>query len=121
MVCPSTPADPALALTSRHALAKTSLRYILSYSTWNRRAGLAFAARYRARWSSRALSRVDLARRALTSAYLPRTRRPSAGPVGGRVTSPPPGRNPTCAIYASGSPEQVGGAGASDGYTQACV
>src|SRR6266849_4149508 len=80
MVCPSTPADPALALTSRHALAKTSSRYILSYSAWNRRVGLAFAARYRARWSSRALSRVDLARWALTSAYLPRTRRPSAAP-----------------------------------------
>src|SRR6266705_7040732 len=80
MVCPSTPADPALALTSRHALAKTSSRYILSYSAWNRRVGLAFAARYRARWSSRALSGVDLARRALTNAYLPRTRRPSPAP-----------------------------------------
>src|SRR5215831_10597755 len=80
MVCPSTPADPALALTSRHALAKTSSRYILSKSAWNRRIGLAFAARYRARWSSRALSGVDLARRALTSAYLPRTRRSSTAP-----------------------------------------
>src|SRR6266571_2731192 len=80
MVCPSMPADPALVLTSRHALAKTSSRYILSYSAWNRRVGLAFAARYRARWSSPALSRVDLARRALTSVYLPRTRRPSAAP-----------------------------------------
>src|SRR5438445_279463 len=80
MVCPSTPADPALALTSRHALAKTSSRYILSYSAWNRRVGLAFAARYRVRWSSRAVSRVDLARRALTSVYLPRTRRPSTAP-----------------------------------------
>jgi hypothetical protein len=28
-----------------------------------------------------------------------------AGPVGGRVASPPPGQNPTCAINASGSPE----------------
>src|SRR6266567_6447982 len=80
MVCPSTPADPALALTSRHAFAKTSSRYTLSYSAWNRRVGLAFAARYRARWSSRALSGVDLAHRALTSAYLPRTRRPSTAP-----------------------------------------
>jgi hypothetical protein len=80
MVCPSTPADPALALTSRHAFAKTSSRSILSYSAWNRRVGLAFAARYRARWSCRALSRVDLACRALTSAYFPRTRRPSAAP-----------------------------------------
>src|SRR5207253_5798694 len=80
MVCPSTPADPALALTSRHALAKTSSRYILSYSAWNRRVGLAFAARYRARWSSRALSGVDLARWALTGAYLQRTRRPTTAP-----------------------------------------
>src|SRR5216683_2720527 len=80
MVCPSTPADPALALTSCHAFAKTSSRYILSYSAWNRRVGLAFAARYRARWSSRALSRVVLACWALTSAYLQRTRRPSAAP-----------------------------------------
>src|SRR5579859_5776839 len=38
------------------------------------------AARYRARWSCRALSRVELASRALTSVYLPRTRRPSAAP-----------------------------------------
>src|SRR6266567_4471051 len=80
MVCPSTPADPALALTSCHAFDKTSSRYILSYSAWNRRVGLAFAARYRARWSSCALSGMDLARRALTSAYLPRTRRPSTAP-----------------------------------------
>ena len=28
---------------------QTSSRYILSYSAWNRRVGLAFAARYRAR------------------------------------------------------------------------
>src|SRR5689334_2653484 len=75
-----TPADPALALTSCHAFAKMSSRYILSYSAWNRRVGLTFAARYRARWSSRALSGVDLARRALTSAYLPQTRRSSAAP-----------------------------------------
>jgi hypothetical protein len=80
MVCPSTPADPALALTSCHAFDKTSSRYILSYSAWNRRVGLAFAARYRARWSSRTFSRVVLARWALTSAYLPRTRRPSTAP-----------------------------------------
>src|SRR5262249_50455748 len=29
-------------------------------------------------------------------------------PVGTGVTSPPPGQNPTCAIHASGSPEQIG-------------
>jgi predicted transposase YbfD/YdcC len=30
------------------------------------------------------------------------------GPVGTGVASPPPGQNPTCAINASGSPEQIG-------------
>src|SRR5436190_7495206 len=90
MVCPSTPADPALALTSRHALAKTSSRYILSYSAWNRRIGLAFAARYRARWSSRALSGVDLARRALTSAYLPQNPQTKCGPFPSTGVTPLP-------------------------------
>ncbi len=33
---------------------------------------------------------------------------PKQGPVGTGVTSPPPGQNPTCAINASGSPEQIG-------------
>jgi hypothetical protein len=28
-------------------------------------------------------------------------------PVGTGVASPPPGQNPTCAINASGSPEQI--------------
>ncbi len=42
-------------------------------------------------------------------------------PVGGRVTSPPPGQNPTCAIYASGSPEQIGRIEELVGYTHACV
>src|SRR6266540_356974 len=32
----------------------------------------------------------------------------SLSPVGGRVTSPPPVRTTTCAIHASGSPEQIG-------------
>ncbi len=90
MVCPSTPADPALALTSRHALAKTSSRYILSYSAWNRRAGLAFAARYRARWSCRALSRVVLARWALTSTYLPRNPQTKCGPFPSTGITPLP-------------------------------
>src|SRR6266511_3158622 len=61
MVCPSTPAAPAFALTSRHALRRMSSRYTLSKSAWNRRAALAFAARYSARWSSRVLSLVWLA------------------------------------------------------------
>src|SRR6266545_6941348 len=61
MVCPSTPAAPAFALTSRHALRRMSSRYTLSKSAWNRRVALAFAARYSARWSSRVLSRVCLA------------------------------------------------------------
>jgi hypothetical protein len=52
----------------------------LSYSAWNRRVGLAFAARYRAHWSSCALSGVGLPRWALTSAYLPRVRRPRTAP-----------------------------------------
>jgi ureidoacrylate peracid hydrolase len=30
------------------------------------------------------------------------------GPVGGRVTPPPPGRNPACGFPAPGSPEQIG-------------
>ena len=52
----------------------------MSYSAWNRRVGLAFAARYRARCSSRVVSRVVLAASALTNAYLPHTHRPSAAP-----------------------------------------
>src|SRR5712692_5444467 len=32
----------------------------------------------------------------------------TVGPVGGKVTLPPPGQNPTCTINASGSPEQIG-------------
>ena len=42
------------------------------------------------------------------------------GPVGTGVTSPPPGQNPTCAINASGSPEQIGPS-SSVGHTHACV
>src|SRR5207245_10129475 len=42
-------------------------------------------------------------------------------PVGGRVTSPPPGQNPTCATHASGSPEQIGPIAELVGYTHACV
>ena len=61
MVCPSTPAAPAFAFTSRHALRRMSSRDTFSKSAWNRRAALAFAARYSARWSSRAVSLVWLA------------------------------------------------------------
>src|SRR6266542_524120 len=61
MVCPSTPAAPAFAFTSRHALRKMSSRVTLSKSAWNRRAALAFAARYSARWSCRVLSLMWLA------------------------------------------------------------
>src|SRR6266516_438529 len=80
MLCPSTPAAPAFARTSCHARAKMASRYTLSYSAWNRRSGLAFAARYSARWSRRAASMVSLAPSAFTSAYLLRAPRPSAAP-----------------------------------------
>ena len=80
MVAPSMPAAPALAFTSPHALSKMSSRYTLSYSAWNRRVALAFAARYSALWSSRAASTVSLATWAFTSPYPLWTHGPSAAP-----------------------------------------
>ncbi len=80
MVCPSTPAAPTFALTSRHARRKMSSRYTLSKSAWNRRVALTFAARYSARWSCRVLSLMWLAVTAFTHAYPRLTRRPSTAP-----------------------------------------
>ena len=80
MVCPSTPAAPPFARTSPHARAKMSSRYTLSYSAWNRRSGLAFAARYSALWSRRAASMVSVASSAFTSAYLRPAHRSGTAP-----------------------------------------
>ena len=86
MVIRSIPAAPRLRRTSSHARSRTSLRWTLSPSAWNRRPGSALAARYSACCKARTGSITDpeaaeLAETALTGLlqdkqYAPTKQRP---------------------------------------------
>jgi len=99
----SMPGAPALRRTCPHARCRTSLRWTLSYSAWNRRPGSALAARYsacckaRTASSSRSIPGVGLAQTALTGHSLSTCTWTKQRPFPHRRLCCPPGSTGTTA------------------------